>query len=307
METITTTTPPAPTASQVPHNADGNRGDAHAELISVSPTIAARWLERNESNRGVREGRVNGLAEAMRRGEFVITGDTIKFAPDGRLLDGQHRLWAVLESGVTVQMLVAYNIAPEAQTVMDSGAARTFADTLKWKGEKNYTIMAGALRILTGFYRTGKVVTGQYQVIATPGQMLAFLDDHPSVRDHVYTPHHETTKRMLTPSTAAALYYLFAQVDRSDAESFFTLLATGSGLREGHPIFTLRRALEINANRRTAKVSSTFRCAWTIKAWNAWRRGERVFQIRWVPGGANPEVFPAIDGFDYTQISRDDV
>jgi hypothetical protein len=119
-------------------------------------------------------------------------------------------------------------------------------------------------------------------------------------------PYSDVIKRMLTPSIGAVLYYLFAQVDRSDAESFFTLLGTGSGLREGHPIFTLRRALEINANRRTAKANATFRAAWTVKAWNAWRRGERVFQVRWAPGGANPEQFPSIDGLDYTQVAPGD-
>jgi hypothetical protein len=175
METIMTAAP----SSRKPHNAAGNNGAAHAELISVSPALAARWLERNESNRTVREGRVNALAEAMRRGEFVVTGDTIKFAPDGRLLDGQHRLWAVLESGVTVQMLVAYNIAPEAQVVMDTGAARKFADTLKWKGEKNYTCdgerpsdLVPILRQRQDFYRKAPPVRD-------PGEMLQFLEQRP--------------------------------------------------------------------------------------------------------------------------------
>ena len=81
------------------------------ELVNVTPELAEFWLTQNSANRNVRREVWKAYARDMAAGAWKVTAETIKMSPAGRLLDGQHRLQAVVASGVTVPMFVAY--APE--------------------------------------------------------------------------------------------------------------------------------------------------------------------------------------------------
>ena len=68
------------------------------EVVLVTPLLAKKWLERNTDNRDIRPSVVTGLAESITRGEWVLSHQGIAFAKSGRLLDGQHRLLAIVEA-----------------------------------------------------------------------------------------------------------------------------------------------------------------------------------------------------------------
>lgn len=77
----------------------------------ISPEQAAKWLERNDNNRNVNVAKVKKMAKDMREGHWDTTHQGIAIASDGTLVDGQHRLLAIVESGVTVRMNVTFNAA----------------------------------------------------------------------------------------------------------------------------------------------------------------------------------------------------
>ena len=85
----------------------------HFERWSVTPALALEWLEKMGANRSVAQRYVEAFARDMRAGEWTLNGETIKFDVQGRLVDGQHRLWAVVQADVTVEMDVARDV-PEA-------------------------------------------------------------------------------------------------------------------------------------------------------------------------------------------------
>jgi hypothetical protein len=64
----------------------------------------------------------------MKRGEWVATHQAVAFSKGGALLDGQHRLSAVVETGATVPMLVARDVPTRAFAVMDCGLKRGMRD-----------------------------------------------------------------------------------------------------------------------------------------------------------------------------------
>lgn len=82
---------------------------------SVTPTLAASYLAMNKLNRDRSSGHVRRLADAMLSGAWKENGDTIVFNC-GRLIDGQHRLAAIIESGVTVKMLIVEGVDADAFT-----------------------------------------------------------------------------------------------------------------------------------------------------------------------------------------------
>lgn len=106
-------------------------GDMEAQLYDVTPEMAFTWLERNTRNRTLRQSVVNRYASDMKAGRWMVTGDAIGFDTNGSIVNGQHRLWAVIEADITVRMLVAFNLAPEVVAVLDDHLKRNLGDVAK--------------------------------------------------------------------------------------------------------------------------------------------------------------------------------
>lgn len=94
----------------------------------ITPEKAANYLQRNTNNRPLRKSLVALLAREMQLGRWKLTHQGIAFNCNGTLLDGQHRLAAVVESGTAVRMLVTHGVATEDQLVMDDHAKRSLGD-----------------------------------------------------------------------------------------------------------------------------------------------------------------------------------
>jgi hypothetical protein len=93
----------------------------------ITPKIAAEYLSRNE-NRPLRNQWVDHLAQKMASGSWVFNHEGIAFDDDGNLVDGQHRLNAVIMSGATIEFLVTRGLSKVAKYSMDGGIIRTVSD-----------------------------------------------------------------------------------------------------------------------------------------------------------------------------------
>jgi hypothetical protein len=82
------------------------------EIVEVSPELAESWLSKNPNNRNLRRSVVDGYARDMSAERWALNGETVKFAADGHLFDGQHRLNAIIVSGATVPMVVVRGLSP---------------------------------------------------------------------------------------------------------------------------------------------------------------------------------------------------
>lgn len=94
----------------------------------VTPESAKRYLERNTENRRLRNWWVNSLAGCMRRGEWITTNQGVSFDTTGKLIDGQHKLEAVILADMPVTMAVFRNLDPSAFKVLDIGVKRNYSD-----------------------------------------------------------------------------------------------------------------------------------------------------------------------------------
>jgi hypothetical protein len=102
-----------------------------ASVEVVTPQMASKMLAGNAGNRPLRRSVVRQMAEDMRAGRWQITHQGVAIAPDGRLLDGQHRLSGIVEAGVPVALTVARNVPAEAFGVMDGAGASAGKRTLR--------------------------------------------------------------------------------------------------------------------------------------------------------------------------------
>lgn len=100
-------------------------------IITVTPAMAQLFLNSNaDFQRNLRIGEVKTLAAAMQRGEWVLTHQGVAFDSEGRLIDGQHRLHAIIMANMPQDMLVVEGVDPAAFKVLDIGAKRSTSDLL---------------------------------------------------------------------------------------------------------------------------------------------------------------------------------
>lgn len=260
------------------------------EIVTITPGRAELWLQRNPKNRNLSKRAVENLAAAITRGEWSLNGASIVFDADGNLLDGQHRLAAIVLAGKEVESVVTWGVDPHAQTTMDfgGGGRRSLSDQLTMRGESHSTKLAAALAHLYRF-ETGRI--RDQSVAPTIIQGLELLDQHPNLRASIQFGVAANYALKVNPSLTGYLHYRLSLIDPIDADDFFNKLISGEDLHRGDPIHTLRAALvrDATALKRLPQIHIH---AYFIKAWNAYKLGEELRLLRWRAGGAKPEPFP---------------
>lgn len=99
-------------------------------LVVVTPGLAREWLTANTGNRPIRDSHVRSLGDEMTAGQWKTTHQGIGFSKSGRLLDGQHRLAAIVASNWPVEMMVFVNLQDDVFGAIDRGKRRTHSDLL---------------------------------------------------------------------------------------------------------------------------------------------------------------------------------
>lgn len=257
-----------------------------AQTVAVTPALAATWLQRNNHNRNLRPRAVTDYARDMAAGTWRQNGEAIKFAHDGTLLDGQHRLTALIAANATVIMLIVTGLDPATQETMDAGRKRSTADAFGLRGEANAVILASVVK------RVWQWDQGDYRFSgnATPttAECAALLDEHPELRRsaEIAARVHQTFK-YLPQSVVGTAHCVFSRIDGAQAVWFFQRLGDGADLQLAHPILTLRtRAMSEAADRR--QLPPERHMAYLVRAWNAVREGRTLDRILQAPDAPMP-------------------
>lgn len=253
---------------------------------TVTPEMAEEWLGKNALNRNLRETHVDNLKNAILRGEWVYNADPIRFDDKGNLIDGQHRLWAVVFAEQSIDVLVVENLPRETMLTIDVGLKRSLAGHLKIMGYPNSILLAAMIntkwKLDNGKIRSNQTPTFQ--------QALHILKEHPGLAESVKVV--SPWRRRLRGSSAVVgtLHYEFSTRDFDAAEAFFDGVINGVGLVEDDPRFALRRHVELS------NPGSVAFAALVIKAWNYYLEGRSVSHLVWRPVGSRAESFPEIQG-----------
>jgi len=147
-------------------------GPLRSQWIDVTPAMAKSWLENNFRNRPLREDTVKAYARDMVLKRWVATHQGLAFNDKDELIDGQHRLHAIVLADVTVRMMVTFGlpskIAGTEMTTMDAvdrGATRSVGDQLVIQHGFRYGSMTASICAAIGSIcfgeRTRRLSVGQ--------------------------------------------------------------------------------------------------------------------------------------------------
>lgn len=251
------------------------------EIQTISPDMARQYLEANVCNRPLAEHRVVTFQRDIENGAWRLTGEAIKFDISGNLLDGQHRLWAVVKADKPITTYVVTGLEPETQEVMDTGQKRTMGQVLGLRGIINPNVVA-AVAILMIQWEQGDrfrdVGTTRTSRMVSHTDISRVLDENPDIIDAVAFA---VARRIpgITVSVEAFALTLLRRLNKDEADAFMADLATMRTGGAGDPRAALLKRL---ANARDARepIDRYTQAIILIRTWNAVRKGEEQFRVQ---------------------------
>lgn len=247
------------------------------ETIPITPAMAKKMLKEKRDNRNVAVNYVRRLADAMERGEWVLNSMPIVVDKNGKLIDGQHRLGAIILYNKTVKMTIAYDVDKDAYKTIDIGRKRTPGDMLSLQGEKDCNVLASVIRLYHSFKEKNMNQVTCNTAYISPRQTETVLGENTGIRASVRfaSKNKKAVQLIMTPSIAGTFHYIFGRRGAKNRDLFFDSLIGGANLGKNNPIYILRQILLEHRVRYSTKDKPMI-CCLMIKAWNNKFGGTRV-------------------------------
>lgn len=263
------------------------KDDISVAIEHIGPEFAEELLARNHKDqRGVRPYRVVQMASDMRRGAWGLSPDSIAISKSGQLLNGQHRLAAVVKSQKSQWFIVSKGWPEKSILVMDDITKRTDADAFRMlRGMPNATVVAALVKLVLAWKQMPDgAQTFRWRATRIAGLSRSDLLDEIN-RDPTIAESAAFARRHMWPCIAvthcAFLHHLFSQVSTPElAAEFLAKMISGESLAKRSPLMALRNYY-INSKSRKKDIDVDDVTAVAVKAWNAWRSGAELVSVRW--------------------------
>lgn len=222
------------------------------KYMNVGPSLAAKWLGTSRINRKIVKSAVIAYSVFMKRKEWERDASPISFMGHGAnkvLIDGHHRLHAVILSGMTVEFKVQYDVSQEAREVQDGGLTRSLSDRLTMfrPGTINVNQRCGYLRLCV-------------QLLSPVVRVRALSDYDLWMRPKIFgdgvewavNTFHSCGSRFRRASVAGAFAFAY-KASPKELTAMGEAFVKGAELRLGDPMYTLRKFLETGADGKDSK------------------------------------------------------
>lgn len=258
-------------------------------IETITPERATEILEKNKNNRRLQERHVKVLAKEMTEGRWKLNGDAIRIDWDGNLLDGQHRLWACIESGKPFDSVVITGLDPAIMPTIDGGKKRTSADVLKLAGEANTALLGATTRILVA------IATDNLHGAVSSGEILKLVSLNPGLRRSVGLG---ASLTKVAPSLPTAIHYVGSVLQNMPevADAWMQVLLSGIPAYDGCPVHLLRERL-MERNRWAAQVGPRHAVDLHIHTWNNFVQRKKLTRLQ------APATTPVLVGLTMTALN----
>ena len=279
------------------------------EKKKVTPKMAQEMLRENWSNRTIRNEHVDRIASDIREGRWELNGESLKFDNDGHLIDGQHRLLAIIEADKAAETFIVTDAPKSIQRTLGGVIARTFSDELTMRGVAYASVCSGAAKCAAIYDRFHYWEPKHVRQISITDQGNAFdrHEDAILAASKFVTRLYGTNKGggfLPTQTMMASQLVWMRRHDLTVADWFVEKAYTGMGLKHDDPVHLLRRMFNPRDVRR--RMGFNLRNAVTIKAFNYTCEGRKIGRLQWRATGPVVEDFPRIGVYDSGQDPVED-
>lgn len=274
--------------------------DITPKIVTITPEEAVHMLETNGCNRPLNDQHVRRIARQIMDGKWRFNGDTIKISTGNDILDGQHRLWAIIESKTPVQTVVVRGIEPEAFATIDTlRKPRSGSDVLALLNVNAHrsTISVGLQWLIRWQRQILETYREPKNRIENSDIELAYKDNPGIARAA------ETCSRLRgvgNPGMLAFFYFVLSNRNPDLAERMVHTLENPSGVGVNDPFFRLRAYFMSEKSRKDPLMT----IALMIKSANASHEQRELKALSWRSQGSVPEPFPKLDVGNYAHNHR---
>ena len=249
----------------------------------ITPKKAKQILVSNTKNRKIKFRHVTFLANQMLSGCWVYNGQSIVVSNNGILVDGQHRLLAIIESGTTIETELIEGVDyDEAFSTIDTGVVRSPSDVLAMRGYRNAPLLAAAIKILitydattdkSGFAISGVKITND-NILDKTEKVLDLMGSEKL--DVIFGNIQKYGGSSVDLFVAMVLY----RNSRGKTMQFFNDISLGLFNNENDPLKRYREYIQStklkkrDAKEKTQTVSNLF------KSWNLYNAGGTITFLR---------------------------
>ena len=249
----------------------------------INPAMAKEMLEKNVSNRNVRHLKVNQYANEMLSGRWKEdTFEFIKISKNGNLIDGQHRLLAIIKSNVGIWMQIAYDVPDDVYSVLDTGVNRNTGDVFKIEGIKYATANPAIIKLYDKVKNNKYGRVGSHEL--SNFEVLDIYHERPEFWQLVCNKSeswNDAFAKILPSSWIGGFYAHFLSINTFDAKEFMDQLCTGRNIK--NETITLLRNTLIKDKLNVKKTPRDYVRIYIIKTWNAYRTGTSIKVLKFNP------------------------
>lgn len=266
--------------------------------MTITPDTARDWLEnrnlsekRPVNNRSLSVHTVRKYATAMAEGRWKLVHQGIAFDRDGWLIDGQHRLSAIVQANIPVPMMVIPNCDPDTFDVLDTGLRRQAAHLIPING-RDLAATARILGTVTVAWPPISVQGGVYDNGASNDQVLAVVAEWRAELEAWIEPVRRCYAQIrLNKGGHLAVLAQAARTRHADKiEDWVNRLTTGEDLAQTDPRLHLRnRSMrDYRILNGTSGRGDMYRLI--VRSWNSYVNGVPMHKLGIYSSGPVPEL-----------------
>lgn len=205
------------------------------ETITLTPAIAEELLKRNTNNRNVKKERVLLYAHEIANNNWTLNGESIKISSNGDVLDGQHRLMAIIKANRPIKTVFISDLKKDVITTIDTGVNRSGGDVLSINGVKHSMNISAAITKFTALKIGRKDIRSNLKIRAKCSN-TDILKEYNMNPDYWQTLHNVSVVyyrkwfRILSISDTIAYYaYFNTKFSEEIVNSFFESIINRTG------------------------------------------------------------------------------
>ena len=228
-------------------------------IESIGPQAAEQYLALNGRNRKILAAHVEAIARDIRAGNWMMNAQPICFSRDGRLLNGQHRLSAVLKAGEPIEVPVMRGLPDEAFATYDLHAKKGPMQGSSFEAFGDRALIAAAAVLL---WKHELKPPGTRNAKPTPAEIIRIVEQHPRLLEL-----RTFGRKMVEFGRGSVMTYAAYRMERENPDLgrvFLERFETGADLPRGHLILELRRRLQVL---RRERVSQDVELRELLQAW----------------------------------------
>ncbi len=267
-----------------------------ATVERIGPGKARQYMKLNDNIRKPNPQKIAQMVEDMKASCWEENGESVKFQTNGRgeiLRDGQNRLLAIIESGVTQPVVVVRGIS--GADYVDIGERRSLSQLMRHQGVPYHTAVAATVSSIRAYRAFSE---GTAWRLRRPSQRLlieTWRKYEKQCNKWVPLVHNSKVPKWRAQIAMICILGTCPREYAAAKQEFIDCLASGAELDKQDPCYMLRE-LMLEFKGRGMSLNPKQRHAIIIKAWN-YHREQLLYphkRLTFKTEGPTAEEFPKI-------------